>query len=139
MRKVSGLKTLGLALLIPIILSLIVTCSSTSEKFSFSHSTTDEWNALVDKTIPEQDRAARVKKLGLQMIDLTNLMTDEYEKLDASLLKLNENYNTTREDAKKVLGDFLETRKTTFGQYRDVIFAIRSEVSAEEWKKLTDN
>lgn len=139
MRKVSVLKTSGLALLIPIILSLIVTCSSTSEQFSFSSSTVDEWNALVDKTIPEQDRAAKVKNLGKQMIDLANTMTQEYENLNASFVKLNENYNTTREDAKTVLGDFLETRKTTFGNYRDIIFAMRSEVSAEEWKKLTDN
>jgi hypothetical protein len=122
-----------------LIFLMSVSCSSTSEQFSFSHNTVDEWNTLVDKTIPEQERALKVKKLGTKMIELANEMTLEYENLDASFVKLNENYNTTREDVNKILGDFLETRKITFDNYRDVVFAMRSEVSAEEWKKLTDN
>ena len=122
-----------------LIFLMSVSCSSTSEQFSFSHDTVDEWNTLVDKTIPEQERALKVKKLGTKMIELANEMTLEYENLDASFVKLNENYNTTREDVNKILGDFLETRKITFDNYRDVVFAMRSEVSAEEWKKLTDN
>jgi len=127
------------AVAVGLIFLMSVSCSSTSEQFSFSHDTVDEWNTLVDKTIPEQERALKVKKLGTKMIELANEMTLEYENLDASFVKLNENYNTTREDVNKILGDFLETRKITFDNYRDVIFAMRSEVSAEEWKKLTDN
>jgi len=127
------------AVAVGLIFLMSVSCSYTSEQFSFSHDTVDEWNTLVDKTIPEQERALKVKKLGTKMIELANEMTLEYENLDASFVKLNENYNTTREDVNKILGDFLETRKITFDNYRDVIFAMRSEVSAEEWKKLTDN
>jgi len=127
------------AVAVGLIFLMSVSCSSTSEQFSFSHDTVDEWNTLVDKTIPEQERALKVKKLGTKMIELANELKLEYENLDASFVKLNENYNTTREDVNKILGDFLETRKITFDNYRDVIFAMRSEVSAEEWKKLTDN
>jgi hypothetical protein len=127
------------AVAVGLIFLMSVSCSSTSEQFSFSHDTVDEWNTLVDKTIPEQERALKVKKLGTKMIELANELTLEYENLDSSFVKLNENYNTTREDVNKILGDFLETRKITFDNYRDVIFAMRSEVSAEEWKKLTDN
>jgi hypothetical protein len=139
MKKISLRNTVAVMTLLLPVLWLVVSCSSSSEQFSFSSSTVDEWNALVDKTIPEQDRAAKVKNLGKQMIDLANTMTQEYENLNASFVKLNENYNTTREDANKVLGDFLKTREITFDNYRDIIFAMRSEVSAEEWKKLTDN
>lgn len=139
MRTFTIWRLISSAVFVSLILLLSVSCSSTSEQFSFSHDTVDEWNTLVDKTISEQERALKVKKLGVQMIELANEMTLEYENLNASFVKLNENYNTTREDANKVLGDFLETRKITFDNYRDVIFAMRSEVSAEEWKKLTDN
>ena len=139
MRTMTVWKLSMSAVAVGLIFLMSVSCSSTSEQFSFSHNTVDEWNTLVDKTIPEQERALKVKKLGTKMIELANEMTLEYENLDASFVKLNENYNTTREDVNKILGDFLETRKITFDNYRDVIFAMRSEVSAEEWKKLTDN
>ena len=139
MRTMTVWKLSMSAVAVGLIFLMSVSCSSTSEQFSFSHDTVDEWNTLVDKTIPEQERALKVKKLGTKMIELANEMTLEYENLDASFVKLNENYNTTREDVNKILGDFLETRKITFYNYRDVIFAMRSEVSAEEWKKLTDN
>jgi len=139
MRTMTVWKLSMSAVAVGLIFLMSVSCSSTSEQFSFSHDTVDEWNTLVDKTIPEQERALKVKKLGTKMIELANEMTLEYENLDASFVKLNENYNTTREDVNKILGDFLETRKITFDNYRDVIFAMRSEVSAEEWKKLTDN
>ena len=139
MRTMTVWKLSMSAVAVGLIFLMSVSCSSTSEQFSFSHDTVDEWNTLVDKTIPEQERALKVKKLGTKMIELANEMTLEYENLDASFVKLNENYNTTREDVNKILGDFLETRKITFDNYRDVVFAMRSEVSAEEWKKLTDN
>ena len=139
MRTMTVWKLSVSAVAVGLIFLMSVSCSSTSEQFSFSHDTVDEWNTLVDKTIPEQERALKVKKLGTKMIELANEMTLEYENLDASFVKLNENYNTTRKDVNKILGDFLETRKITFDNYRDVIFAMRSEVSAEEWKKLTDN
>jgi len=139
MRTMTFWKLRMSAVAVGLIFLMSLSCSSTSEQFSFSHNTVDEWNTLVDKTIPEQERALKVKKLGTKMIELANEMTLEYENLDASFVKLNENYNTTREDVNKILGDFLETRKITFDNYRDVVFAMRSEVSAEEWKKLTDN
>lgn len=139
MRRITILRLISPTVLFGLIFLISVSCSSSSEQFSFSKDTVDEWNTLVDKTIPEQERAIKIKKLGTQMIGLANEMTLEYEDLNASFEKLNENYNSTREDAKKVLGDFLETRKKSFDNYRDVIFAMRSEVSAEEWKKLTDN
>jgi hypothetical protein len=139
MRTMTFWKLRMSAVAVGLIFLMSLSCSSTSEQFSFSHNTVDEWNTLVDKTIPEQERALKVKKLGTKMIELAIEMTLEYENLDASFVKLNENYNTTREDVNKILGDFLETRKITFDNYRDVVFAMRSEVSAEEWKKLTDN
>jgi hypothetical protein len=51
-------------------------------------------------------------------------------------MALNENYNATQAEMQELVGDFRETRNARFAQYRDIIFAMRSEVSADEWKHL---
>ena len=138
MKKISIIRVTTLFFLIPVVLWSVLSCSSSQEKFSLSHQTTDEWNALVDKTIPEQERAAKVKNLGHQMIDLANSMTEQIEKSSEKVTILNENYGTTKEELQNTLSEFVEIRNQTLHKYRDVIFAMRSEVSSEEWQKLTD-
>ncbi len=36
-----------------------------------------------------------------------------------------------------MINEFSEKRNPKFAEYRDIIFAMRSEVSPEEWKALT--
>jgi len=138
MKKISAKKVTVLLLLIAPAIWLIASCSSTPEKFSLSHYTADEWTALVNKTIPEQERAAKVKQLGLQLIELANSTTQDVEELSAKATMLNENYKATKEETQRLFSEFSETRKAAFAEYRDIIFAMRKEVSAEEWEKLTD-
>ena len=59
--------------------SLVVSCSSTPEKVELSESTIAEWNATVDKTISEPDRAARLKELGRQLIDVSESTEQDVE------------------------------------------------------------
>ena len=116
---------------------MVVSCSSNSAKLSPSQHTPDEWASVVDKTIPEQKRAAKVKQLGLQLIELADSATQHIEELSAKAALLNEDYGTPREELQKLFDEFVKTRKLALTKYRDIVFAMRSEVSAEEWSKLT--
>lgn len=116
---------------------LIEACSSSSSKFSVSQVSNEEWSDLVDKTVSERHSAEKVKQLGFQLLELANSATLDIEDLSAKSVALNENYKASKEDLQKLFDEFLEARKTSFTQYREIIFAMRSEVTEEEWKGLT--
>lgn len=128
--------TLLLAALVALTFSFVVSCSSTPEKVEISEATVAEWNATVDKTIQDPQRAAKLKDLGQQLIDVSEATEQDIEVLNRQFMALNENYNATQADMQELVGDFQETRNARFAQYRDIIFAMRREVSADEWKHL---
>ncbi len=128
--------TLLLAALVALTFSFVVSCSSTPEKVEISEATVAEWNATVDKTIQDPQRAAKLKDLGQQLIDVSEATEQDIEVLNRQFMALNENYNATEADMQELVGDFQETRNARFAQYRDIIFAMRREVSADEWKHL---
>ena len=117
-------------------LSFVLSCSSTPEKVELSESTIAEWNATVDKTIENPQRAAKVKDLGAQLIDVSEATEQDIEDLNRKFMALNENYNATQAEVQELIGEFQETRNARFAQYRDIIFAMRREVNADEWKRL---
>jgi hypothetical protein len=51
---------------------------------------------------------------------------------------LNEKYDASNEELQQLVVEFSEKRNPKAAEYRDIIFAMRSEVSADEWKALTD-
>lgn len=128
--------TLLLAALVALTFSFVVSCSSTPEKVEISEATVAEWNATVDKTIQDPQRAAKLKDLGQQLIDVSEATEQDIDVLNRQFMALNENYNATEADMQELVGDFQETRNARFAQYRDIIFAMRREVSADEWKHL---
>jgi hypothetical protein len=137
MKHISAVEVATSLLLILVSPWMLVSCSSTSAKLSPSQHTPDEWASVVDKTIPEQKRAAKVKQLGLQLIELADSATQHIEELSKKAAVLNEDYGASREELQKLFDEFVKTRKLAFTKYRDIVFAMRSEVSAEEWSKLT--
>jgi hypothetical protein len=56
--------------------------------------------------------------------------------LNEKAVALNENYESTREEARQLVAAFFGKRNSSLTQYRDIIFAMRREVSPEEWKAL---
>ena len=60
----------------------------------------------------------------------------DIEDLNRKFMALNENYNATQAEVQELIGEFQETRNARFAQYRDIIFAMRREVNADEWKRL---
>jgi len=137
MQKVSKHHIAFLAVLVPFVLASFLACSSSPKKHALTDETVTEWNATVDKTISEPERAAKLKKLGQQMIDVADSIQSDVEALNQKVMLLNEDYAATHEELQQMVDDFAEQRNPKFSEYRDIIFAMRSEVSPEEWKALT--
>jgi predicted nucleic acid-binding Zn-ribbon protein len=98
--------------------------------------TASQWNATVDKHIPDAQRAGKLKQLGQQLVELQNSMSRDIAGLHEKTGALNENHESTREEARQLATGFFEKRNSALAQYRDILFAMRREVSAEEWKAL---
>jgi hypothetical protein len=116
----------------------LVSCASSPKTVpTFSEETAPQWNATVDKHIPDAKRAGKLKQFGLQLFELQDFLSRDIAGLNEKAVVLNANYGSTREEVRQLMADFFEKRNAALAQYRDVIFAMRREVSAEEWKALT--
>jgi len=137
MKLISKYKVAYLLLaLMPLIFWVLTSCSSAPKKVELTSETVAQWNAAVEKTIKEPQRSARLKDLGQQLIDVSNSIAQDIEMYNQKLMTLNENYDATKAEFQQLVGDFVNERNPKFTQYRDILFAMRSEVSAEEWKVL---
>jgi hypothetical protein len=125
---------------LPAILALtigfLIACAPAQRMVPTISETAFQWNADVDKHIPDAQRAGRLKQLGLQLIELQDSLLSDISVLNEQAVELNANYGATKEEARQLVADFFEKRNIALAQYRDVVFALRREVSAEEWKAL---
>jgi len=116
----------------------LVSCASSPKMVpTLSDETASQWNATVDKHIPDAQRAGNLKQFGQQLFELQDLLSRDIADLNEKAVALNANYGSTREEAQLLSAAYTEKRNAALAQYRDVIFAMRREVSAEEWKALT--
>lgn len=137
MQKISKLNIAFLMALLPLMFVLFVSCSSTPKKVELTDETTAQWNATVEKTIAEPHRWGKLKQLGQQLIGVSSSIQKDVEAFNQQAMALHENYDATHEELQQLIGEFSEKRNPKFAEYRDIIFAMRSEVSADEWKALT--
>ena len=137
MRKLSK-NTVAFLVVLPFVVAFFVSCSSSPKKVELTDETTQEWNAAVEKTLKEPERAAKLKQLGQQLIDVSASIQQDVQTFNQQAMALHENYDATHEELQKLVDEFSQNRNPKFVEYRDIIFAMRSEVSADEWKALTD-
>ncbi len=130
----------GMALLLafPLAILLFVSCSSAPKQILLTEETTQHWNATVEKTIAEPQRAAKLKQLGQQLIDVSSSIQQDVEAFNQQAMALHESYDATHEELQHLIDELSKKRNPKYAEYRDIIFAMRSEVSADEWKALTD-
>jgi hypothetical protein len=133
----TGYRRATLLMSIVLALGFLVSCASAPRMVPTIRETAAQWNADVDKQIPDAQRAGRLKQLGLQLIELQDSLSSDIAVLNEQAVALNANYGATRDDARQLVAGFFEKRTAALAQYRDVVFAMRREVSAEEWKALT--
>ena len=138
MQKKSRYSVAILAALLPLVFMLFVSCSSSPQKVELTPETTQPWNAQVDETIKDPQRAAKLKQLGQQLIDVSTSIQQNIEVFNQRAMALHEEYDAKHEELQQMIDELMETQKPKYAEYRDVIFAMRSEVSAEEWTALTD-
>ncbi len=137
MQKISKLNIAYMLALVPLVLALFVSCSSVPKTGLFdSDESTQDWNATVEQTIAEPQRAAKLKQLGKQLIDVSSSIQQDIAAFNQEAMALNEKYDATHEELKQLIDNLSEQRKPKYVEYRDLIFAMRSEVSADEWKAL---
>ena len=136
MRKLSK-HTITFLLALPLVAVLFVSCSSSPKKVELTEATTQEWNVQVEQTIKDPQRVARLKQLGQQLIDVSASIQQDVETFNQQVMALHEDYDATHEELQKLIDEFSQKRNPKFAEYRDIIFAMRSEVSTEEWKALT--
>lgn len=137
MQKISKRNTAFLLALLPLVLALFVSCSSAPTMGLFAADEAgQDWNATVDETIKEQQRAVKLKQLGQQLIDVSTSIQQDIADFNQKAMVLNENHDATHEEFQQLIDEMKEKRAPKYVEYRDIIFAMRSEVSADEWKAL---
>jgi hypothetical protein len=119
-----------------LVVGCLSSCTSSSKGVSSLQVSAADWNATVDRTIPDASRAARVKELGRQLAELQKSMAHELVARNQEAVALSEDYAPNMEEARQLARNFRELRRRAFAQYRDIVFAMREEVSAPEWKAL---
>ena len=97
-----------------------------------------QWNAAVSKHVLDPQRASKMKYYGQQLFALQDSLKRDLAELNRHGLEFNEHYQTTRAQVRQVLDEFNQKRLAALIQYRDLIFAMRREVTSAEWKALTD-
>ena len=130
--------TVAFLLVLTVAFALFVSCSSSPKKVELTEVTVQQWNAQVEETIKDSQRAAKLKQLGQQLIDVANSIQRDVEAFNQKAMALNERYDSTHDELQQLIDEYSKGRDPKFDEYRDIIFAMRSEVSAEEWKALTD-
>ena len=117
---------------------LAMSCATQKAPLMPNEGTLSQWDATVEKHIPDAKRAANLKRLGRQLADLADAITNDIDTLNEKAKALNEKYDATAEEARQLVVEYTKMRNPAFEQYRNIIFAMRGEVSAEEWKALTE-
>jgi hypothetical protein len=131
-------RKLTLLLSIALAIGFLVSCASSPEKVpTLSDKTASQWNATVEKHIPDVQRAGNLKQLGQKLAVLQESLSGDVTELSEKAVALNANYDATKEEARQLVTDFAAKRNAALEQYRDIIFSMRREVSADEWKALT--
>jgi hypothetical protein len=115
----------------------LAACSSSTTKFSTFGESTADWDAAVERSVPDPARAANLKRLGRELVALQQTMAADFAALDEQAVALNADYQATAEDASRLSHAYQARRRDAFARYRDLVFAMRAEVSASEWKALT--
>lgn len=136
MNRVSDYIRIPLAVIITLSILLTLSCATGTKAPPTLEETVAQWNSHVDKVIPDVRRAENIKQLGQQLLSLRENMSADIAELNTKAKKLNSSYETTTDEAMALFDLYEQKRRAALDHYRDIILAIRSEISADEWKAL---
>lgn len=140
MRKRDNYRSVFMLLFVPLLLVLVASCSSTqSQPLTLDDETAKQWDMTVEKVIAEPERAEKLKRLGHDLIDISHSIMYDVDALKVKVVALNKEYDATEAQLQTLVDDFKQKRNPKYVQYRDILFAMKSEVNAAEWKALNDD
>jgi septal ring factor EnvC (AmiA/AmiB activator) len=138
MRRMQGFKTATLLITMALAIGLVLSCTSSPPSLLPYDEAASQWDATVDQHIHDAQRAGKLKQLGRQLDELQKSLSADITEFKEKATALNANYDSTKDELWQLVGEFEQKRNAALAQYRDIIFAMRREVSAEEWKALID-
>ena len=138
MKKIPGYLKATLWIAIALAIGFIGSCAPSHTPLLPYDEAASQWDATVDKHVADPQRAGMLKKLGRQLDELQASLSADIAELNRKAVALNANYESTKDDARKLVAGFMQKRNAALAQYRDIIFAMRREVGAEEWKALME-
>jgi hypothetical protein len=119
-----------------VVLAALAACSAPPKTTPPGPISAASWDEVVEKHVHDAARAGRLKVLGRQLVDLQRELATDVAALNEQAVGLNANPGATKEQARAVLGAFEEKRRVAFARYRDIVFAMRAEVTPTEWRQI---
>ncbi len=126
-------------LFVPLISLLLLFSACTSTKpgpFVLEEGDVGQWEKRVVQVVAEPERAAKLKRLGRELIVVSEAIRHDIDELGAKIATLNKKFDADGDEFREILNEFRQKRNPKYEQYRDLLFAMRGEVDAQEWKEL---
>lgn len=138
MQRMRGHQKAMALTMVATVIGFVVSCASSLPSMLPYDEAASQWDATVDEHIHDEKRADKLKQLGRQLDELQKSLSADIAGLEEKFTELNANYASTEDEMRQLVNSFEPKRKAALAQYRDIIFAMRQEVSAEEWKSMID-
>lgn len=97
-----------------------------------------EMEELVDKTVKDPAKAERVKGYIKEIVQEAKSSIEQRREFHKKLYDLNANYNAPVEDFTQVLDESHNAAMRSATKILGLRFKIKNELTADEWKELTD-
>lgn len=94
--------------------------------------------ALIDKTIQDPAKAARVKSLAQEIMKEVTSSTEQSRAGHQQLYAVNARYDATPEEFTKILDDINNQRMQHATRILKLRFEMKDTLTEQEWKALTD-
>jgi hypothetical protein len=109
-------------------------CAKPPPTFEEAHA---DLTAKITKAIKDPARAQRVSEAARQLLDQQQAMAADLKSTVDQFATLNADYNASNDQYMALYNDYQSKRKAAQMTFEHGIFALRKEVSAEEWKEIT--
>lgn len=97
-----------------------------------------EMMALVEKAVPDAEKAKRVQETIAEIMDEAKQSYRQNREYHQKLYDLNADYSATPEGFTKILDDLNNSRMRTGAKILALRFKIKEMLTAEEWKAFSD-
>ncbi|MBW1752761.1 MAG: hypothetical protein JRJ46_06585 [Deltaproteobacteria bacterium] len=141
-RNTCGWPSLFAVLALCVLLGLTYGCSTFGKKDEAKFKPGNEWiedmRGRVAENIKDPGKKTRILALVDQaekdLLELDRVVQQFYADIGA----LNDNYNASPDEYRKVISEFEADQNEVRGRIIDIRFKMRDLSTAEEWKELTD-